>query len=542
MGLHARAFDVTLPSGALASTSSLALANNYYGISALQKAGYNGSGIRVGIVTFGPFNPSDISEFDQLYNLPPDNINVIQINGGVSSSFASNYTETDADIDVVHDVTPNATIDVYEAPSTMPIYQVFSYIINNGHDNILSISWGQNLISPYDLNMQQTAAQLASSGVPIFAASGDTGGANSNSGLYDPAFVPNVIGVGGVDLQYMSGSYAEVADSHSTGGYNTEFQEPLYQAAINMSSALNSSFTSYRMGPDIAGPYNVVSTQSYLTQGVIVPITTSTGQSLYAVTGTSIAAPYEAGLFADLESAKGPGSLPVNLYSWLYQKYGTNVFDKITSGSNGVYSASPSGSYNMVSGMGTVNVLNVAEALGIQVSTPAPSSPSETSGQDSSSNNSTPSGNLPSQGGSQSPGNSNATSTGTDNQTLGKHQPSQKALPTNASVLFAVAPSDARSGLSYLITVQLVYKGSANPYAMANVPIEVGVAVKNHDSFIPLYGMTTPSVVFTNSTGKAMFTFKPRNPSHRVQIWYLYATYAGYTGLSYSTMKRVLVE
>ena len=181
------------------------------------------------------------------------------------------------------------------------------------------------------------------SGVTFLASTGDDG---SPAGY--PAYSPNVVAVGGTTLNINSNnSYgSETAWSGSGGGTSVYESEPTWQEGVQT--------TGKRTAPDVAmdaDPNTGVSVyDSYPnSEGFAEPWSTVGGTSVSCPCWSGIIAIINQGRVADGGTAlTGATQTLPGLYS-----LPSSDFNPITSGSNGGFSANPSGGYNEVTGLGT---------------------------------------------------------------------------------------------------------------------------------------------------------------------------------------------
>ena len=203
-------------------------------------------------------------------------------------------------------------------------------------------------------------------GVSFISATSDTGsmGAGSVVDPYSgrPAFLPNVISVGGTSLNMASGSPTlETAWNQGGGGFSRYVPEPAYQQAVQN--------TGMRSAPDVSADANLYA------GGVALYDTYAFGfaNPWNQVGGTSLATPLWAGLIADANQGRvlaggttldGPSQTLPALYSLPHYD-----FNDILAGDNEGEGASVG--YDEVTGLGTprANVLVpdlAAYGLGVQ--------------------------------------------------------------------------------------------------------------------------------------------------------------------------------
>ena len=230
---------------------------------------------------------------------------------------------------------------------------------------IISISWGKfedGWTQQGRAAMDQAFKDAAVLGIPVFAASGDSGSSDGVPGpqayVDFPASHPLVVGCGGTSLQAAGGQITSEAvwndaSGATGGGVSALTPVPTYQQSINPLSA-NPPHTPGRGVPDVAGNADPV-----------------TGYQVYVdghdgVTGgTSAVAPLWAAYAALIQQRTGYSVAP--LLPTLYRA--PTAFHDITEGSNGAYSAGPG--WDACTGLGSPVGAALLTAVG---STAAPTS------------------------------------------------------------------------------------------------------------------------------------------------------------------------
>ncbi|MFN7995771.1 MAG: protease pro-enzyme activation domain-containing protein [Bryobacteraceae bacterium] len=373
-----------------------------YDIQALYKNGINGNGIKVAIAGQSQLTLSDINQFRSAFKLPASTPKTVLVpntkDPGISSG---DLEEADLDVEWTGAVARNASLIYVYSDNVMDAVQ---YIVDQNVAPVLSLSYGyceaQTSLSDAT-SLRMWAQQGNAQGMTIFAASGDSGAADcmgstsqiSNSSLSVdlPAGIPEVTGVGGTEFNDGSGNYWSATDtaSHASalsyipeiawndsaidgspsatgGGASTRFSKPSWQTGNGVPA------DNARDVPDVA----MAASADHVGYWIY------TGGKLSIVGGTSAGPPTFAGIAALLnqyliangyQSNPGLGNVNPRLYA-LAQTSG--VFHDITSGNNLVspcpphatfctakpigYNAGPG--YDQVTGLGTVDVFNLANA------------------------------------------------------------------------------------------------------------------------------------------------------------------------------------
>lgn len=353
-----------------AALKGIAATKSLLGVTDLQKKGFTGKGIHIAIISYEPIRMSDVQRFTQRMSLPPLKLHIIPVDGGVPAQ-ALKTPEGDAevslDIDAVHMVAPDATIDVYEVAQSDLLSIPLAAIAKRNQDQIVTISYGFPYfeVPPTEESAEQSwVTKLNQEGTTVFAASGDMAGTKTNVTLNLPSILPNVVGVGGSEVSVPAATKTPKQSNwpYSAGGYSEDFPEPFYQNVVNSMPAIPKAALSNRMVPDISGPADQkVATASGTIQGFPIQATTDQGTGAYFVQGTSLASPFEAGLFADLEQEIGHplGDLNPLLYSAIGSSAYLPVTGKLATG--GPYTGGSS--YNLLTGLGVPNGKTMANAI-----------------------------------------------------------------------------------------------------------------------------------------------------------------------------------
>jgi len=324
--------------------------------------GLDGTGECIAIIELGGgYRTTDLKAYFKSLGLALPKLKAVRVDGGKNHPTTPDGADGEVmlDIEVAAAIAPKSHIVVYFAPNTD---QGFLDAITQAlHDttnkpSVISISWGgpeaswtSQSMTQYDQAFQ-TAASL---GVTICLAAGDSG---SSDGETDgkvhvdfPASSPNVLGCGGTKLVAAGTAISsevvwnEGTDSATGGGISSVFPLPDYQKNIKTVGA-------YRGVPDVAGDADP-------NTGYQVRVD---GQDM-VIGGTSAVAPLWAGLIALMNQKLGTpvGFLNPLLYGSLS---GKNLFNDVTVGNNGAYSAGPG--WDACTGWGTPDGSKLLAALG----------------------------------------------------------------------------------------------------------------------------------------------------------------------------------
>jgi kumamolisin len=309
--------------------------------------GLDGTGQCVAIIELGGgYRPADLKNYFHNLGLPVPKVKAISVDGGRNQPTNANSADGEVllDIEVAAALAPKATIAVYFAPNTD---QGFLDAISKAlHDNtnkpsVISISWGGPEASWTAQSLQQynqvfqTAAAL---GVTICCAAGDSG---SSDGETDgkqyvdfPASSPFVLGCGGTKV-VGSGKvitsetvWNENPNSATGGGVSATFPLPAYQKNAQVPPSANPGHLPGRGVPDVAGDADPAS-------GYQVRVD---GHNL-VFGGTSAVAPLYSGLVALINQKLGAPVGYLNPIIYGPQAVSAGLFNDVTTGNNGAYSA-----------------------------------------------------------------------------------------------------------------------------------------------------------------------------------------------------------
>jgi kumamolisin len=354
-----------------------------YQIDSLQKLGFTGEGSKVVALGAQPTAAADINEADVRW-------------------FYANVS--DAKAQLVRDTLPNPGNDFYPgngvrseleldtemssiaAPGAseivlleVPASELFSTGLNalaNRHPDAAaaSVSFGSceaNITAGAARYAETLVQQLAAEGVGFFAASGDNGADDCQSGVTSvdfPASIPLVTAVGGTQLDPLVpdglGNFllnrGEIAwnlgaqGGAGGGGISTRFLAPSWQLGLQPED--------HRALPDIA-----------LVSSPEPGVATCTRQpgTVDAVSGTSDAAPMAAGIFALLNQVIGGCRVGApNLLLWQLGHEqalgGLAVFHDVTQGDltfNGAVGPSAGPGYDAATGWGSLDVAALANRI-----------------------------------------------------------------------------------------------------------------------------------------------------------------------------------
>jgi subtilase family serine protease len=201
----------------------------HYGLTPLYAAGDLGQGIHVGLPDLDPFQTADIKAFDACYHITTK-YTVTTVVSGVGTGPGAG--ESTNDLENISSLAPAATIDLYQAPSTLgDLYTVLKVIANENRDRVVAIPYGvcEHDLPQSDITAFQTQVDAgASFGQTWIAASGDTGtagcyrdGTPANAAVLSvetPASASFLLAVGGTSVSAAVPLSAESAWNSSAAG------------------------------------------------------------------------------------------------------------------------------------------------------------------------------------------------------------------------------------------------------------------------------------------------------------------------------------
>jgi subtilase family serine protease len=366
-----------------------------YGLSGLYQSRDEGAGQTVAILELEPYDPGDISAFDQCYGATTVPTTVA-VDGGAGSGAGAG--EAALDIENVIGLAPQAKVDVYEGPNsgTGP-YDVMNAIISQRAAQVVTTSWGQceDLEGFGQANSESTLFQeAAAQGMTIVSASGDDGSEDcfptpQTLQVDDPASQPYVTGVGGTTLTANPTTGTRLGETvwndgpsigASGGGISSFWQMPAYQKdapgslhVINGNSSAepcSAPSGDCREVPDVSadGDPNTGYVIYWNGSNSALPPATVGWQ---VVGGTSAAAPAWAALIALTNASAGCAGTPIGFANPALYHAGATAyssdFNDVVSGNNdmtGAFGLFPAGSgYDMTTGLGSPNGTALAQSL-----------------------------------------------------------------------------------------------------------------------------------------------------------------------------------
>lgn len=324
----------------------------------------NGSGQLAGLFELDGYFPSDITTYEQMFNLPNVPLVNVNVDGFSGPAFVDGVIECSLDIEMIIAMAPGVSqIVVYQGNNTgndSIITDMLNQIAANPNVKQISSSWliGDN--PAWDPIYQEFAAQ----GQSFFQASGDDGGFNWKAAGQQKTDDPNITLVGGTTL---TTSFSGAWKSETTWNWWVEFPGEADQGATNASGggiSPNYPLPSYQSNVNMTVPNGSQTNRN-------IPDVALTADNIYVfalgsdlnVGGTSAAAPLWVGFTAMINQLAFRHSLPAvgflnpAIYNIGLSGTYTNDFHDITTGNNtngfNPISWAATNGYDLCTGWGT---------------------------------------------------------------------------------------------------------------------------------------------------------------------------------------------
>jgi len=206
-----------------------------YNILPLWRAGIDGTGQTIAIVSDSDIHPADVDAWRTIFDLPAKKLNII--NYGPDPGFNGDESEADLDVEWSGSVAKNATIDLVVANNSAAsdgVLGAAEYAISNNLAPLLNVSYAaceQVFATATNQFINVMWEQAASQGITVLVASGDSGAATCDRGnavayngdaVNGLASTPYDVAVGGTDF---SGNFP------ATSKYWSSTNNPVTQAS-----------------------------------------------------------------------------------------------------------------------------------------------------------------------------------------------------------------------------------------------------------------------------------------------------------------------
>ncbi len=389
-----------------------------YDVNGLYSSQMDGTGQSIAVMGQTDILMSDVEAFRRASGLPANDPTVILVPGSADPGVVSDdITEASLDVEWSGAVAKNAMIIyVYANPNAgNGVLDSLQYTIDQNLAPVISISYGACEQDWGSVNLQLTAAlaqQANSQGMTMVAASGDSGAtdcdfstnpnvpvvtATHGLAVDAPASLPYVTGMGGTEFNEGSGDYWQPAPNQDVspsvlsyipeivwnstsqtngllaggGGASAFFVKPSWQTGNGVPD------DNSRDVPDIS--LNASTDHDgllFCSQGNCVNGYRDSSQNLLVAGGTSAGAPTFAGLVALINEQTNSQQGNVNYVLYSLAASSPDAFHDITTGDNmepcqatttdcptgGLIGHSAGVGYDLASGLGSIDALNLATA------------------------------------------------------------------------------------------------------------------------------------------------------------------------------------
>ncbi len=337
--LHTK-YIVNPNSSFLAAGISQAAIKTAYGFDPIYKAGLTGKGQHIAIATYDGFNIDDVRFFYTDSKLDPmPSVDQVVFNG--TPNYDENSAlETQLDAEFSGMIAPGASVHVFASATNDDAgeLQMFNAILDDNRAKVANYSWGgcETTVSPFHKDdMSKVFARAVAQGVNIMVASGDSGSDSCQDGTNKadwPAANDNIVAVGGTTLRFAKDNTpSEDGWNGSGGGISAIWDLPSWQTSLG-APYLKRSY------PDVsfnADPFSGQSVYGHIN-----------GAPQYLVIGgTSMSAPQWSGFLTLVGEARANANKsPMGFLNPIIYGYSAtdraNLFNDVTIGNNGLYSAS----------------------------------------------------------------------------------------------------------------------------------------------------------------------------------------------------------
>ena len=370
-------------------------------------------GQTIAVVGESEVDLADIRQFRSTFQLPSNDPQILLAGDDPGTDLNGALQEADADLEWAGAVAPYAAL-IYAYATD--VFVASQYVIDQNLAPILAFSFTQcePNVSQGEVSAIQSLAQQANAqGITWIAASGDSGAAACDQGKYPasnglavsfPASLPEVTGVGGTEFDEPYSIWNTGNSSNGTSVFTylpeiawNDTSSSLGLAASGGGASVLFPKPSWQTGPGVpADGARDVPDLAFTASPNHDPYIVISGGKAYAAGGTSLSAPVFAGMLALVEQggdgqvASAFGNINPGLYALASKQLDNSIFHDITSGNNFVpcaigtqdcangmigYSAGPG--YDMVTGLGSINVAFFAYPFPLETTTTLSVSPTQ---------------------------------------------------------------------------------------------------------------------------------------------------------------------
>jgi pseudomonalisin len=351
---HTALQQASVSGNVIGSKAAVATGHNPLEFPALYGVGSTPNAIKtsVGILSSGNIAQSitDLRTFESQNSLPATPVTQVQI--GAAGTDTSGVPEWDLDSQDIEGMSGGVkSLVFYVIPtlSNSDLTAGFNKVVADGNVKIINVSLGEcETGARLDGSMSaddSLFAQAVAQGQTFTVSTGDSGSAECGrirKGQSYPAVSPYVVAIGGTTLYTASGAYSSESTWSGGGGGPSNYEaKPSWQSGVGSASAR--SVPDYSLDADPNSGAKIVVSGKAAQYG-----------------GTSLSAPLFAAVWARMQSnSSTPLPFPnPTLYASATSK---GLFNDVTSGSNGDYSATAGWDY--ATGWGSPKIYTIYHTL-----------------------------------------------------------------------------------------------------------------------------------------------------------------------------------
>ena len=348
-----------------------------YDVRPLHQMGIDGQGQTVAIISFGTYQQSTLSAFDQRFGLPAQlPVEQVFANGATDSS-ADGQGEAELDLEIAHEIAPQARLLDYNAPfldssGVETLGSVIDKIVADGKATIVSDSYGVCELAEdsADLQRGESAIEAAEAhGITIFKSTGDAGAyecqrlkaSDHRLSVEWPASSPGVVAVGGTALSVgVDGSYAgetawqdTLSQQGGGGGLSAIYRLPSWQRAPGVQNGYSNGS---REVPDVSANADTASGWAVYQGGDFTQVGGTSAATPFWAAATALIAQY-----AQQHGVSRLGFIDPILYAIASSPQPYPPFHDVTVGANRYYPATPG--WDFATGLGSPDVYNLARDI-----------------------------------------------------------------------------------------------------------------------------------------------------------------------------------
>lgn len=202
-----------------------------YGFDKLASKGFDGSGVKLGVVVGATFKKIDAQSFWKSFGITRADPTLVV----TMEPIATRYVEGTLDTEWSSALAPGADVTVYEGPDSRNTSMIYTFdeAIAQAKVSVITDSFAHREDSEpaavgqaYD----RAAKMAAALGITVVAASGDSGGADI------PSVSPYITAAGGTVLSFSGSTATDTAWDKSGSGDSLRFPKPSWQNGLPIGS------------------------------------------------------------------------------------------------------------------------------------------------------------------------------------------------------------------------------------------------------------------------------------------------------------------